>query len=275
VTPPSPEASAGDAATAPDAGTVDDDAGTVVDAAAAPDTAPPTAPQAVAVPMYVDPTASASIWSQVIGAEPTVGLLIANPNSGPGASQDSSYTTVISQAVAGHATIVGYVDTAYGGRSTSAVEADVDSWFSFYPAIEGIFFDDVTTDAATATNYYATLYAYVKTKAANTTVVLNPGTMPDEAYMSASDIIVSFEDTYANYLSYPPNPAWVASYSKWRFYNIILSASSVSDMDDAVSMARGRNVGYVYVTEQGPAAAYQAIESGSYWTSELAAVTAP
>jgi len=39
--------------------------------------------------------------------------------------------------------------------------------------------------------------------------------------------------------------------------------------------ARQRNVGTVYVTDQGPATAYQQIVTGAYWQAELAAVQAP
>jgi hypothetical protein len=124
--------------------------------------------------------------------------------------------------------------------------------YSFYPAIEGIFVDEVATDAATATTYYTPLYQYVKGKSASGVVIVNLGTIPDQKYMSAADVVVTFEDTYANYTngSYPPNPAWISTYSRWRFWHLVLSAATVSDMKDAVSIARGRNVGYVHIADQ-------------------------
>ncbi|MGH7294200.1 MAG: hypothetical protein ACRELB_04675 [Polyangiaceae bacterium] len=43
-----------------------------------------------------------------------------------------------------------------------------------------------------------------------------------------------------------------------------------------MSPPRGkRNAGYVYVTDQGPATAYQQLVSGQYWQAELSAVQAP
>ncbi len=109
------------------------------------------------------------------------------------------------------------------------------------------------------------------------TVVINPGTMIDESFMQAADVVVTFEDTYANYTngSYPPNPAWTTNYARWRFWHLVLSASTTADMQNAVTIARQRNVGYVYVTDQGPASAYQQIVTGAYWQAELAAVQAP
>ena len=103
--------------------------------------------------------------------------------------------------------------------------------------------------------------------------VINPGTPPDESYMSAADIVLSFEDTYANYGS-AETPAWVASYAPSRFWHIVLSATQ-AEMETAVALARQRNAGLIYVTDQGPATAYQQLVTGAYWEAELAAVSSP
>jgi len=244
---------------------------------AMPDAADAGAPQAVGLPMYVDPTTSASAWTQATAAAPTVALLVANPDSGPGATADPQYTQAIVTAHAAGQTIVGYVHTSYGARPIAQVEADIDSWYSFYPAIDGVFSDETSTDTTTVSAYYQPLYDYVKAKSGARTVIINPGTMIDEAFMAVGDIVVAFEDTYANYTagSYPATPSWVASYSRWRFWHLVLSASTTADMQNAVTLARQRNAGYVYVTDQAPATAYQQLVTGAYWQGELAAVTAP
>jgi hypothetical protein len=235
--------------------------------------------QRIAIPMYVDPTASASIWTQVNAAVPTVALLVANPASGPGTAADSQYAQAIATAHAAGQSVVGYVHTSYATRPVVQVEADVDAWYSFYPDVDGIFVDETSTDATTVASYYQPLSAHVKAEpgARAHTVVINPGTMIAEVFMQAADVVVTFEDTYANYTngSYPPNPAWTASYPRWRFWHLVLSAATTADMQSAVTIARQRNVGYVYVTDQGPATAYQRIVTGPYWQAELAAVQAP
>ena len=229
-------------------------------------------PQAVAVPLYVDPSMSPSTWSQLHGAAPVVALLVANPASGPGATVDSSYTQAISATHTAGQTIVGYVHTSYGMRPIADVEADVDAWYTFYPAIDGIFYDEASADTGTIAGYYQPIHDYVKGKKGARTVIINPGTLVAEAFMATADIVVTFEDVYANYVSnYPPNPAWIANYPRWRFWHLVLSATSVSDMQNAVTIARGRNVGYVYVTDQGPATAYSQIVTGAYWQAELTA----
>lgn len=233
--------------------------------------------QALGVPMYVDPSAAPSAWSQVVSAAPIVALLVANPDSGPGAAADSSYTQAIATAHAAGQTVIGYVHTSYGARAIAQVEADIDGWYSFYPAIDGIFSDETSTDTSTVSSYYAPLYAYVKAKSGTRLVAINPGTMIDESFMSVGDVVVTFEDTYANYTGsgYPGTPSWVSGYSPWRFWHLVLSAGTTADLQQAVSLARQRNAGYVYVTSEPPATAYQNIVAGAYWQGELAAVGAP
>ncbi len=99
--------------------------------------------QAIAIPMYMDP--SAADWAEETAAASTVSLLVANPNSGPGASADAAYTQAIATAHTAGQTIVGYVHTSYGARAIADVEADIDAWYSFYPAIDGIFSDETAT----------------------------------------------------------------------------------------------------------------------------------
>lgn len=236
------------------------------------------ATQAIGIPMYMNPSASPADWAQATTAAPTVALLVANPNSGPGAAAEAQYTQAIAAAHAAHQTIVGYVHTSYGARPIAQVEADVDSWYAFYPAIDGIFFDEASADATTIPGYYQPIHDHVKGEAAGPrTVVINPGTIVPEAFMQAADVVVTFEDTYAHYTdgTYPPNPASMAGYSKWRFWNLVLSAATATDMQNAVTIARQRNAGYVYVTDQPPATAYSQLVTGTYWQSELAAVKAP
>jgi hypothetical protein len=229
--------------------------------------------QSIAIPLYVDPGSSPAAWSQVNAAAPVVALLVANPASGPGSAAANQYTNAIRVAHGSGQSIVGYVHTSWGMRPIADVRTEVDSWYSFYPAIDGIFYDEASTDPTTIPTYYQPIHDYVKAKNGQRIVVINPGTLVGEAFMQAADIVMTFEDTFANYTSnYPPNPAWIQKYPPWRFWHLVLSATTLTDMQSAISNARGRNVGYVYVTDQPPATAYQTLVSGAYWQSELAIV---
>lgn len=86
---------------------------------------------------------------------PTVGLAIINPDSGPGASEDQNYANQVTSTEAKGITVVGYVSTSYAGtqnttRTLAAAEHDVDTYYSWYPNIDGIFVDEVSTDCGAA-----------------------------------------------------------------------------------------------------------------------------
>jgi hypothetical protein len=50
----------------------------------------------------------------------------------------------------------------------------------------------------------------------------------------------------------------------------VLAATTAADMQNAISITRQRNVGYVYVTDQPPTTAYSQIVNGVYWQTEIA-----
>jgi hypothetical protein len=232
----------------------------------------------VAVPMYVDPSQSPALWNEMYAAGgDAVGLLVMNPNSGPTSSAEAEYTTAIASAHAARELVIGYVDSAEAGKALSDVESEVSTYYAQYPAIDGIFVDDIPSDASKVSSYYVPLYTYIKGKGSKVTVVINPGTMVDESFMTATDILLSWEDTYAAYIDpsqNPPLPSWVKSYPASRFWNIIHTTPAANEAN-AISVAKSSNVGWIYVTAEGPSAAYQSIESGAYWTTELSRVTAP
>jgi hypothetical protein len=233
--------------------------------------------QAIGIPMYFDPSQSPSDWALVEGEAPTVALLIANPASGPGTQADPTYTKAIADAHAAHQTVIGYVDTLYGQRPIAQTQADVDTWYTFYPALDGIFYDECSADASTIPGYYAPIHDYVKAKSGARVVVVNPGTMVDEAFMATADVVVTFEDTYASYTNgtYPPNPAWTSQYPPNRFWHMVHTTPDIASMQDAVAQSRTRGVGYVFVSDQPAATAYTQLPASAFWQTELAAVQAP
>jgi hypothetical protein len=145
------------------------------------------------VPLYTDPGDAS--WSAIITAQkahPTVAVVaIVNPNSGPGAKVDTSYTQGIDALIAAGITPIGYVSTQYAGRAEADVKADIDSWFGFYPHLRGIFFDE-QSDKAGDVGFYGDVSSYAKGKGASLTVG-NPGTSVPDAYLTALDVMLIYE----------------------------------------------------------------------------------
>lgn len=229
--------------------------------------------QKVAVPSYFDPDSSG--WSQMEQSASISSLAIINPDNGPGASQDQNYVDQVTQAEKAGMRIVGYIATGYAKdatRSLAATEHDVDTYYRWYPNLNGILVDEASSDCGTPySSYYKPLYNYIKQKGTDVTVILNPGTNTGECYMAAADIIVNFDDTYANYVNWSPDP-WVMRYSADHFWQII-HATNLANMPQAIVYAKSRHAGWVYVTDRTEPDPFDLLPS--YWNDELQRVKQP
>ena len=168
----------------------------------------------ILVPLYLYPGDSASSWSNVtaaIAANPNVNWqIIINPNSGPRTyPPNANYIAGVSKIKNyPNAVTLGYVDTGFTKVSYSTLKSEIDTWakWSTYTAaniaIDGIFFDDVSNAASSATySYYqqASAYAYSTIPSDTTPVVFNPGAVTPDKYFSYADTIVQFEGALSDY----------------------------------------------------------------------------
>jgi hypothetical protein len=226
--------------------------------------------QAIAIPSYFQPGAS---WTQMEEASPVVSMTIVNPSNGPGSLADVDHVDQVkkSQGEAG-LTVLGYVPTSYGARDTIGVKEDIDRYYSWY-GVDGIFFDEASTECSKVSSYYEDLYGYVKAKGGKAIVALNPGIQTNECYMAVSDIIVNFEDTYVTYANSYSAPDWVSNYSHTRFWHLI-HTTPYDDMKNAVSLSKQRNAGWVYVTPDIMPNPWDTLPEEPYWSQMLQAVEA-
>lgn len=223
------------------------------------------------IPAYwTPPTASDT---QLLGAAGHVGFVIANVDSGPGTSTKPALQTMISQEEAAGIKVYGYVSTVQGSRPLSTVKSNVTSWYGYYK-LDGIMFDQAPGGSWTAAQkaYYQALYSYVKAKNGSnvlgTTVVLNAGAISDQYAMSVSDILGDFEGIEAAYAN-AGAPAWTAQYPANRFWNIVDASQGTAALQADISLAKTRNVGYVYVTTASGANPYTGLPASSFWLDEI------
>ena len=242
--------------------------------------------QHIGVPAYFNP--STSYWTQLDQSAPAVGIAIANPDNGPSTAFDQSYANAIQAATAAGVKVIGYVDTGYFGTTgratrgglttttawTTQAEADVDDWYSWYGSygLAGIFFDDALNDCGTDNAHVALYQAvgdYVKQHHAGAMTADNPGAPADQCYSSAADILVMFEGTYASYTSWTP-PAWeLSSSNPNQFWHLVYDTPTQANMENAVSLSKQRNAGYLYVTNDNLPNPWDTLPTGSYWSDEL------
>jgi hypothetical protein len=225
----------------------------------------PSCQQAL-IPAYFYPGAN---WTRAIDSKPPPQIMVFDiTSSGAGSAPDRNYQATVKRARAAGITLVGYANTNYTRRPAAAVETDVLHYKSWY-GVTDIFLDEVSSGIGDLP-YYRRLSDYIHDTNPGSLVILNPGTYPEEPYMSIGDVVMVFEDSYANYVKLDV-PKWVDDYPASKFAYVIYGASS-SQLADAISMSQRRHVGYIYVTPNTGVNPY--ISLPSYWASEDAIIAA-
>ena len=193
-----------------------------------------------------------AFWTAAINAAPVTGIILANVDSGPGSGYEANFGDIYAEAAAAGILMLGYVYTSYGARSEADVEADIASWYSFYGAsLGGIFFDEAECTTGNEA-YYTAIVDYVHTNHAGSTVMLNPGAIPAEAYASTpiGDIIQVEENSYANLAGDAADaPAWLFDYPSSQFAVTVNTCPTQADMTTAIGLtASAFNARWVWVT---------------------------
>ena len=163
----------------------------------------------IMVPLYTYP---GSTWNTVVetkNAHPNLAIVaIVNPASGPGWSKDANYESGINKLQSAGVTVVGYVSTAYTNRAMSAVKSDIDRWASWYPGIDGIFFDEQTNWAG-GEWYYTQAGDYAESKGLDFTIG-NPGANSLPSYLDTVDVVLIYES---------PGLPNLSNYQNWAQYD--------------------------------------------------------
>jgi hypothetical protein len=210
---------------------------------------------------------ASSVWQQAATSKPPPAVMILDISGvGAGSEPQPHFKTVVSEAQAAGVTVLGYSSTALGQRPAAQVEQDVRDYKAWY-GVTGVFLDEVTGTAGQLP-YYQQLSSYIHSVNPGSPIWINPGIYPDQAYMSIASVVMSFEGTYAQYTS-DQVPSWVHKYPASRFVNTIHDTSQ-AQLGNAISLARSRNAGYVYITDGSGANPYSGLPS--YWSAEVADV---
>jgi hypothetical protein len=173
---------------------------------------------------------------------PTVPVVaIANPNNGPGGSRTSDYTSGIAKLTAAGIKVIGYVATGYTARGSAAVQADIDTWKSFYPQIQGIFFDEQSNRQGDEA-FYRALSQYAKAQGLSFTVG-NPGADTGPTFVGVFDAGLIYESGGAPPLS--TLGGWHSSYPRENFGVIPYAAA----LDHAYVKSAKAYVGWIYLTD--------------------------
>lgn len=186
----------------------------------------------VGIPSYIYP--NETDWPRIIAAKP--GLVILNPNSGPGETRDENYAKLYAKLVAARIPTLGYLSTDYAKRPFWQVANERATYESLYGPLHGFFFDEMHAKADRLP-YYSHL---CRRGVLN---VVNPGAFPDPAYGRLDAIMMNYETDVQTYMARQPEP-WMKTVQTWHcVYGVAGSAA----MKAVVGTARGRGASYLWV----------------------------
>ncbi len=207
-----------------------------------PSTPPAATPAGTIIPLYSYPSPGA--WDAVIAAKranPKVPVLaVVNPNTQPGAAPNSSYMSGITQLINAGIKVIGYVPTTYGKRSAADIQAEIKRWKSLYPAVTGIFLDEMLNKPG-AESYYKGITTFAKSNGFDF-VIGNPGADSVPSYVGTVDVMLVYEGV--GFPSAERMAGWHASYDK-RNFGIIPYA--VPYMSRSFVAAARQYAGYIYL----------------------------
>src|SRR6267143_1384422 len=101
----------------------------------------------IVIPLYTYPTdGSWAATLQARNAHPNVPIIaVINPNNGPGGSSDSNYVQGVKNFQAAGIIVLGYVATGYASHAMSNLDAQINSYKSWYK-VNGIMFDEMANN---------------------------------------------------------------------------------------------------------------------------------
>jgi hypothetical protein len=199
----------------------------------------------MAVPAYFYPGPD---WQRLVAAAPTVGMIVFNPNSGPGTAADPNYTQAIMRAEAAGIIVLGYVATSYGQRAEADIVADIDAYYNLYPAVSGIYLAEGPTesDCPGLEDEYRRLVAAAQARDPRAYTAVGTRYCPTYTYFF--DLTVQFARDWTEYQSYVP-PSWMPANSPERFCHFV-NGVPVSAASAALSRAVANGAGWVFVTDE-------------------------
>jgi hypothetical protein len=222
----------------------------------------------MAVPAYFPPADPQ--WQRMIAGAPTVGMIVFNPQSGPGTAADPAYTQIIAQAQAAGIIMLGYVATSYGARPEAEVIADINSYYDFY-SLSGIYFAEgpMDSDCTPMEAMYHRMSDAVRAR--DSQAFLAVGTRFCPTYIYFFDLMVQFARNWSEYQTDYAPPSWMPANSPQRFVHFVHTVPA-TDAGAALSRVIANGAGWVFVTDQTDPNPWSVLPS--YFDEELATLRA-
>lgn len=203
------------------------------------------------VPLYVYPAdvVRNRQWNTLIALKrkyPRVPVCaIVNPASGPGETVDPNYTLGIRRLRSAGIVTLGYISTSYAKIDAGAVRRDIDRWQSMYPLVNGIFFDEMSSQPGNGRiEHYVGLTRDAHERG-YWPVFANPGTLIHEEYFAqnAADVFVIHEGAQV------PSGDVLAKLEQTPCTQLGVLVHGQSSFDEAAARRLAAYARWLYITE--------------------------
>ncbi|MEO6713454.1 MAG: spherulation-specific family 4 protein [Mycobacteriales bacterium] len=205
---------------------------------------PPPAPPRLGIPAYFYPWPGDLSWLS-LQSVPAGAIVVIDPANGPGATADPNYQRALVAVRRAGAVIFGYVDSAYGKRSTRSLVAQARNYRSWY-GVDAIFIDQIAGTADDLTYSRRISRAF---RAEGFGIAMNPGQpVIDASYFDLADHVVVFEGCLADYLV-QDFPHWIAQRNSDQVWHLVYAVGTAADYATAARLAARRGAGVFFAND--------------------------
>lgn len=210
---------------------------------------------------------SATAWDTIISAKnanPDCPIaVVVNIANGAGTSTNSSWNTLINRLRTAGIIVLGWVDTNFATIAESTVQAAIDSWASFYPQIDGIFFQSMSNQTTNQT-YYDNLHNYVRFTKGLSTTCGNARTTVPTGFLNGgtTDVVIVWDNSGLD-----PVDSTYSQYNTMENNTLGVSAFAAPTLNTTWIDQMSQYVGWVFMTSDSGSGAAPYDTLPSYFTT--------
>lgn len=196
------------------------------------------------VPWYIHPAEDPLAWQRLLGGRLGLGFAVLNVHNGPGAGPDEPYYgPALADGIATPA--AGYVDVAYGARTTEEVLLDARRWRAWY-GIHAVMLDCVPT--AERQGHWALEVVDRLRDDGATWVAANPGAVPSGRLVQSADVTCVVEQEWSVYRDLDL-PAWLTGLPPERQWHLVHGVPA-EHLADVPAIAAQRGAWFSWATDR-------------------------
>lgn len=208
---------------------------------------------------------ASDIWARVMDDPRQTGIVLVNPDSGPGATKQQDWVIQSQVIRQSGASVSGYVSTNYadkgpartvGSRGHDKILSEIQQHIDWY-GVTGVFLDEVSNGWNDAQKndhvWYGELVKKIRAKhGEGFTIIGNCGTVCREEYLPLFDVVVTYESDAAKYVSTPVkdlHPQVFRRYGHGKFWHMVHDVTSQPQARQVLNRAGEIGVHHLYITD--------------------------